>query len=180
MKPIYQKTRFQPLFQFLARILIHILVRIDVQGIDNLPRKGPAIIAPNHVSWFDLPIIFAYANSSVVTFTAEKWEKHILSRWMLRTFGHAIFIQRGEIDRAALQAAVQGLRDGAVVGVAPEGTRSYDGILGTGHDGAAWLAGRTDAVIVPAAMWGHEDVFGDWKRLRRPRVCFHVGEAMRP
>ena len=59
-----------------------------------------------------------------------------------------------------------------MVGVAPEGTRSYDGILGTGHDGAAWLAGRTDAVIVPAAMWGHENVFGDWKRLRRPRVIF--------
>ena len=63
-----------PALQFLARILIHILVRIDVQGLDNLPRKGPAIIAPDHVSSFDLPIIFAYANSSVVTFTAEKWK----------------------------------------------------------------------------------------------------------
>ncbi|MCO6452428.1 MAG: 1-acyl-sn-glycerol-3-phosphate acyltransferase [Caldilineales bacterium] len=178
MKPRYQKSFLQPFFQAIVRILMRVLVRLDVQGVENLPRKGPAIITPNHVSWFDLPLVFAYANSAVVSFTAEKWEKHLAARWLLRTFGHAIFVQRGEIDRQALQEALQVLREDAVVGVAPEGTRSYSGVLQAGHDGAAWLAGRTNATVVPVAMWGHEHVLADWRRLRRPTVHMRVGAPM--
>lgn len=162
--------------QRLLRILLRILTRMDVQGLEHLPEHGPAILAPNHVVWFDVVPIFAYTKTAVVTLAAEKWEHHWLLGPLFRHFARAIFVQRGEFDRKALEACMAALRQGEVLGVAPEGTRSYTGVLGPGHDGLAWLAGRTNAKIVPIAIWGHENIFGNWKRLRRPHIRVRIGE----
>ena len=162
--------------QRLLRLLLGILTRMDVRGLEHLPAHGPAILAPNHVVWFDVVPIFAYTKSPVVTLAAEKWEHHWALGPLMRHFARAIFVQRGEFDRKALEQCMAALRAGEVLGVAPEGTRSYSGVLGPGHDGLAWLAGRTGSTIVPIVIWGHEDVFGDWKRLSRPRVNVRVGE----
>lgn len=162
--------------QRLLRILLRILTRIEVKGLEHLPEHGPAIIAPNHVVWFDVVPIFAYTRTSVVTLAAEKWEHHWALGPLMRHFARAIFVQRGEFDRKALEACIAALRRREVLGVAPEGTRSYSGVLGPGHDGLAWLAGRTGATIVPMAIWGHEDITGAWKRLRRPSIFVRVGE----
>ena len=166
--------------QRLLRFLFRILFRMDVQGIEHLPERGPAIIAPNHVSWLDVVFMAGYNKVPPVTFAAEKWDKVPVINLLFRHFGQAIFVNRGAPDKYALKAAMDALKAGRVLGVAPEGTRSHDGILRKGHDGAAWLASRTDALIIPIAMWGHEDVIhGHWLRLRRPRVHFHVGEPFR-
>ncbi|NOX62314.1 MAG: 1-acyl-sn-glycerol-3-phosphate acyltransferase [Chloroflexi bacterium] len=162
--------------RYLARFLLRVLTRLDAQGLENFPETGPAILTPNHVVWSDVVFIFAYVKSPVVTFAAEKWETRPILGWLFRTFGNAIFVHRGEIDRKAILAAIRALKNGAVLGVAPEGTRSYDGILRKGHDGAAWLAARTDATIVPIAIWGHENMERDWLRLHRPVVHMRVGE----
>ncbi len=164
------------LVQMLMRLLLRLLTRVDVVGLENLPDHGPAILAPNHVAWFDVVPVFAYTKTAVVTFAAEKWEHHWALGPLMRYFGNAIFIQRGQVDREALEQALGALKKGAVMGVAPEGTRSYTGILGKGRDGAIWLASRTGAVIIPIAMWGHEDIEKQWKRLHRPLVHFHVGQ----
>lgn len=173
-RPFYYR-----LAQAIVRFLVRLLTRLDVQGLENLPATGPAILAPNHVVWFDVVPIFAYTKAPVVTFAAEKWEHHPLVGPLMRYLGNAIFVQRGEVDRRALQAAVQALKEGKVIGVAPEGTRSYTGILRKGRDGAAWLAGRTNATIVPIAIWGHEHITADWKRLRRPVVHMRIGEPFK-
>lgn len=162
--------------QRLVRLLMRLLTHVEVGGLEHLPDHGPAILAPNHVVWFDVVPVFAYTKIPIVTLAAEKWEHHWALGPLFRHFARAVFVQRGEVDRKALEACMTALRRGEVVGVAPEGTRSYTGVLGPGHDGLAWLAGRTNARIVPIAIWGHEDVFGHWKRLRRPHVHFHVGE----
>lgn len=162
--------------QRLLRLLLGILTRMDVSGLEHLPDHGPAILAPNHVVWFDVVPIFAYTRTPVVTLAAEKWEHHWALGPLMRHFASAIFVQRGEFDRKALEACIAVLRRGEVLGVAPEGTRSYSGVLGSGHDGLAWLAGRTGASIVPLVIWGHEDVGGDWKRLRRPKIIVRIGE----
>lgn len=166
--------------QRFLRFLFGILFRMDVQGIEHLPARGPAIITPNHVSWFDVVFMAGYNKVPPVTFAAEKWEKAPVVNRLFRHFGQAIFVHRGAPDKHALMAAMDALQAGRVLGVAPEGTRSHDGVLRKGHDGAAWLASHTDALIIPVAMWGHEDVIqGHWLRLRRPLVHFYVGEPFR-
>ncbi len=175
----FSRPWYYRLGQAIVRLLMHLLTRLDVAGLEHLPATGPAILAPNHVVWFDVVPIFAYTKAPVVTFAAEKWEHHPLVGPLMRYLGNAIFVRRGEVDRQALQAAVEALRAGKVLGVAPEGTRSYTGILSKGRDGAAWLAARTDALIVPIAIWGHEQITADWKRLRRPLVHIRVGEPFR-
>ena len=164
-------------FQRLLRILIALLFRVDVQGIENFPASGPALIAPNHVNWMDVIFLAAYSKAAPVTFAANKWEQVPGVSWILRHLGQAIFVHRGAPDKHALRAAMNALRTGKVLGIAPEGTRSHDGVLRKGHDGAAWLASRTGAIITPIAIWGHENVIsGHWLRLQRPHIHIRAGE----
>ena len=163
--------------QRVLRVLLRLLVKLDVQGLEHMPDHGPAIITPNHVAWLDVILMPAFSKVPPVTFAAEKWGRAPIIHHLFRHFGQAIFVNRGAPDKRALKAAMEVLKQGGVLGLAPEGTRSHDGILRQGHDGAAWLASRTDATIVPVAMWGHENVIrGHWLRLHRPEVHFRVGE----
>ncbi|MCP4167163.1 MAG: 1-acyl-sn-glycerol-3-phosphate acyltransferase [Chloroflexi bacterium] len=163
----------------ILRFILRPLVRLDARGTDYLPELGPAILTPNHTSTTDVLFMAAIYKMPPVTLAADKWEHFPVVSWFLKHFGQAIFVNRGQVDRSALRSAMAVLKEGRLLGLAPEGTRSRDGVLQKGHDGAAWLAGRTDALIVPVAMWGHEDLTASWRRLRRPTVHIHVGEPYR-
>ncbi len=162
--------------QRLLRFLFKFIIHEDAQGLEYLPDRGPAILTPNHVAWFDVILMATYSKVPPVTFAADKWGRIPVINWLFRHFGQAIFVNRGAPDKQALMEALAELQAGRVLGVAPEGTRSHDGILRKGHDGAAWLASRSDAEIIPIAMWGHEHIISDWLHLRRPHVHFHVAE----
>ncbi len=163
--------------QKIVRLLIRFFVNMDVEGLQHLPLHGPAIITPNHTSWFDVILMAVYCPVPPVTFAADKWDRIPGLNLLFRHFGQAIFVNRGEADLAAYRAALQVLQEGRILGLAPEGTRSHDGILQKGHDGAVRLAARTDATIAPVAMWGHETMTASWMRLRRPLVHMHIGET---
>ncbi len=167
------------ILQAVLRFLLRLMMRLDCQGLDNIPEHGPAILATNHVSWFDVPIIGAFSKAPAATFAADKWDGFPVIGWVLAHFGQAIWVRRGAIDRRALKQALNFLRGGGVLGLAPEGTRSHNGVLQQAHDGIVWLAARSDALIVPIALWGHEDVTGHWRRLRRPVVHMHVGKPFK-
>lgn len=173
------KPRGWDAIQRLLQFLFKFLIKLDAKGIEHLPESGPAILSPNHVAWFDVILLAAFSKVPPVTFAADKWDKVPVINLLFRHFGQAIFVNRGAPDKKALMAAMRELKKGRVLGVAPEGTRSHDGILRKGHDGAAWLASRTDAIIVPIAMWGHERITDDWLHLRRPTVHFYVGDPFR-
>ena len=165
--------------QKIVRLLLRLIICLDLKGLQHMPLSGPAIITPNHTSWLDIFLVAAYCPVPPITLAADKWNRIPGVNLLLRHFGQAIFVNRGEVDRTALRASLQVLKEDRVLGLAPEGTRSHDGILQKGHDGAAWLAGRTDATLVPVAMWGHERMTASWLRLRRPVVHMHVSEAYR-
>jgi 1-acyl-sn-glycerol-3-phosphate acyltransferase len=90
-----------------------------------------------------------------------------------------IFVARGEADREAMGRALEVLRSGGALAVAPEGTRSRTGGLQAGRDGAVYLASRTGATIIPVAAWGQEQALGAWRRLKRPDIHIHIGEPFR-
>ncbi|MCK5053863.1 MAG: 1-acyl-sn-glycerol-3-phosphate acyltransferase [Anaerolineales bacterium] len=148
----------------------------EVKGLENLPSGGPYIMVFNHLSFFDAPFGYGLLGSQKVTgWAAEKYERHPIFGPLLHMAG-GIFIQRGQVDRPAIAAAVQWLRHGGIFAMAPEGTRSKKGSLARGKTGAAFLANEADAPIVPIGLTGTEKAPQAWRRLRRPLLTMHIGK----
>lgn len=157
--------------------LIKVLTRLDVQGLERTPAEGPLIVAANHLHVLDAPIVFALVPRRLTAFAADKWRDKVAG-WLMRVVANAIFVARGEPDRLALDAAMKVLQRGGALGLAPEGTRSRTGGLLPGKNGAAYLASRSGAVILPMAIWGQERAMRDWAHLRRPIVHVRIGEPL--
>ncbi len=133
--------------------------RIQVEGRDNLPERGPVILAANHRSFLD-SIFIPLVVPRRVTFVAKaEYFDDPKSAWFFRAVGQ-IPIRRegGSASEGALLAAADVLDSGGVFGIYPEGTRTRDGNLHRGHTGVARLALRTGAPIVPMGLVGTDEV----------------------
>jgi 1-acyl-sn-glycerol-3-phosphate acyltransferase len=163
----------------ISRALTWIANPAPVEGLHHVPPSGPYILAANHLGMLDLPLIYAEVGSDQLAgWVAEKWEHHWLLGRLMRA-GNGIFIQRGEIDRAALDAAVAWLQSGRIFGMAPEGTRSRSGGLGRGKTGIVYIAHKAEVPILPAVCIGTEGAFASLLRLRRKRVAVRFGPVFR-
>ncbi len=163
----------------LARISLRLMTRIEVHGAENIPASGVTMLIMNHLHWLDPVIGVAIVARPAVMFTADKWEHRPVIGDVIRWTQRAIFVARGEPDRHALAQALEVLKRGDILAIAPEGTRSKTGALQQARDGAAYLATRTAATIVPMTAYGQEQAERCWKRLRRPRIVVTVGEPFR-
>lgn len=132
----------------------------EVEGIENIPAQGPAIIASNHLAVIDdglLPIvsprmIHFMAKDEYFTGTGIKGR---FKKWWFTSVGvFPVDRSGGSKSLGALETARKVLEDGNIFGIHPEGTRSPDGRLYRGHTGAARLAIETGTPIIPAALIG--------------------------
>lgn len=132
-------------------------LRWTVEGAENVPTTGPALLASNHVSYLD-PLTLAWVadgRGRHVRFLAkaELFDKRGLGT-LLRA-AHQIPVQRGRVDAAdALQAAVDALGRGECVAVFPEGTISQDLEPMAGKSGTARLARQAGVAVIPIGLWG--------------------------
>lgn len=170
-----------PIVYHFMRLIIALLVRIvyryRITGLEYLPKEGSAMLVVNHLHLFDPAVVAAGIARQIVTLAADKWRKNPFVRLFFKGAG-VIYVARGEVDRRALRACQEVLMAGGMLAVAPEGTRSRHGALQRGKPGVAYLASRTNALIVPVAIWGVEKVY-EWKRLRRPTCHVVIGEPFR-
>jgi 1-acyl-sn-glycerol-3-phosphate acyltransferase len=163
---------------FVLRILLSVLLRLEFQGLANTPPDGPLIVAVNHTSFLDPLVSIVFIPRTVFPLgKIELFEKRFVG-WIFPAYG-VIPIRRGQIDRQAIRRSLRRLRDGGVLLVAPEGTRSDDGRLQPGRNGTAVLAARTGAAILPVAIWGVKDFQTNIRRLRRTDAKVAVGPAFR-
>jgi 1-acyl-sn-glycerol-3-phosphate acyltransferase len=153
-------------------------------GLDRIPERGAAILAPNHVSVLD-PIAVALAvaeRGRVIRFlAAAEFFGHPLLGPGLR-ITHQIPIKRGIRDLAALDDLVRVIRDGRLAGIFPEGRiRSGTPPL-KGHSGLARIAQATGAPVIPVGVWGTRDRWPPGKPLLRPLrrlpLTVVIGEPM--
>jgi 1-acyl-sn-glycerol-3-phosphate acyltransferase len=150
----------------------------DVAGLDRLPAHGPYILATNHLSLYDPALIYGLIGDERFSgWAAEKWERHLIFGSILK-LGQAIFIQRGQVDRKALDGALCWLRQGNVFGIAPEGTRSRTGGLIRGKTGVAYLAYESGVPILPLAHAGTEGSIRSLSHLRRQRIQVRFGDPI--
>ena len=155
------------------------VAEIQAEGLERIPDVGPFVLAINHLSLADAPLVLTLMPRPVITFAADYLRSSPIMNWFLSDLGHAIYLRRGEGDHEALEHGLEVLRAGGAVGLGPEGTRSRQGGLGPGRTGAAWLALRADVPVVPLAAWGQEQLGGHWRSLRRAPVRVRVGEPLR-
>ncbi len=165
------------------RALLRAMFRVGrwhVEGLEHVPQEGPLIIASNHINLLDAPLVMASLPIGPITVLAkaefQRW--YSPAGWLLRTVD-VIFVRREQLDRQALRAAIRVLEEGGRIGLAPEGTRSRTGALQRGREGVAYLALRTGAPVLPAAVWGHERFLKDLRRGQRPEYWVRFGPLVR-
>lgn len=159
------------------RLLFFLLTDYRVVGQENIPEAGPLMITTNHLSAVDLPAVMLAIPHQATAFAASKHQKGLRGR-LLRSF-NVIFVRRGTPDRRALRQALELLKNGSVLGLAPEGTRSPTKALIRGKSGAAFLALHSGATILPIGLTGTETVLREWRRLRRPKIRVTIGKPYR-
>ena len=147
----------------------------DIQGRENVPRKGALIVASNHLSNGDPPVLTVAVPRRIAWMTKAEWFKTPVIGPMLR-LGGMIPVRRFEADLQALRRAQSVLRDGGALAMFPEGTRGGDKGLRAGEPGTALIALRTNTQIVPIAIWGTEHVKLPRDFFRRTRVHIRFGE----
>jgi 1-acyl-sn-glycerol-3-phosphate acyltransferase len=162
----------------IADFLFSLITRREYVGLENIP-EPPYIMVTNHLAVFDAPLLLTVCPHPIRAFAAAKHKRNPFYAPVLALMG-SIWVRRGEIDRQALKGALDVLKRGEVLGMAPEGTRAR-GVyaLQKGKTGAAYLAARADVPIVPVALSGTEQIKRELPRLRRARVRIVVGKPFK-
>jgi 1-acyl-sn-glycerol-3-phosphate acyltransferase len=139
--------------------LLHLLFRVRVEGREQLPQRGPVILALNHRSFMDSLFVPLVVRRRVTFVAKAEYFDSWKTKWFFSAVGQ-IPIRRegGSASERALRAATEVLERGGVFGIYPEGTRTRDGYLHRGHTGVARLALRTGAPIVPVGLIGTDEV----------------------
>jgi 1-acyl-sn-glycerol-3-phosphate acyltransferase len=157
--------------------LVRVLFRVRVTGLEHVPSSGPAILAFNHVSSLDGPVLgievgWRSRRQTRFLVAAEFFAKRRFG-WILRNY-EQIPIRRGEGDADALGQAIDTVRRGALTAVSPEGRVNDDpsGNLQRIRSGVARIALPTGAPIVPVGIWGTQR--------RWPRTGLRLGRPWRP
>jgi 1-acyl-sn-glycerol-3-phosphate acyltransferase len=133
--------------------------RIDTSGLENVPSEGPAILCPNHISFIDSLFVPAVLDRRVTYVGKAEYLDSWKTRRLMPALGMIPIDRRGgDSAKAALDAAAGILDRGELFGIYPEGTRSRDGLLHKGHTGAARLALRTGAPIIPVGLVGTREI----------------------
>ncbi len=152
----------------------------EVYGVENIPDDSGAVIAPNHVSYADPPMVAACLPRRTYFMAKRELFEVPLFGWFIHRM-YAFPVERGSSDTTAIRYAINLVRAGELVIVFPEGTRSKDGTIGEGNLGAAIIAGRAGAPIIPCAIVGTDVMLPRGaKFLRRAKIYVAFGEPVYP
>jgi 1-acyl-sn-glycerol-3-phosphate acyltransferase len=173
-----EATMIYSVFKSLVRVLLRLLTRYEVAGKENLPAGGPLLLVFNHLAWWDAPVAMATLPWHM-TAIALKDLKRVPVTGQLLSLSGVIWVDRGRYDRAALRSALTLLKEGGVLGIAPEGRMSVTGALERGKTGPVFIARKANVPILPVGLTGTEKALGEWRHARRPRITVNIGQPFR-
>ena len=161
------------------RILFATLARLEIEGQENVPSEGPLLVVANHFHFAD-PVAVIRAMPWPLDFiggfrmpNAPRW-----IRWIPRMWG-LYRVRRDGSSRGALRQAETTLAAGGILGIFPEGG-SWTNVLRKPRPGAAFLATRTAARILPIGLDGMDRIFPELGRFRRAKVTIRIGSPIGP
>ncbi|MGH2704731.1 MAG: lysophospholipid acyltransferase family protein [Actinomycetota bacterium] len=161
--------------------LLRMLYRVRAEGVENVPSAGPVVIAANHASFVDSVLLPLCVPRQMVFLAYAGFFKRWWSGWFFRSLG-LIPVSRGTGGATVVEAGVEALRAGRVLGIFPEGTRSPDGRVYRGHTGVARIAQRSGTAIVPAGLIGIHEIMPRSSVFPKPRgrVVLRFGRPILP
>src|SRR4030042_3964708 len=166
------------ILRWILRRLIDIVARVEIRGMDRLPKEGAFIIATNHLGMLDATLLYyAIDRWDVFVPVAEKWEDVAFLRW-LGKYLNFVFIDRFNPDLKAMRQMISLMAKGHTLVIAPEGTRSPVGSMIEGKPGATYLAAKLQRPIVPIGLAGTEDrvVLANVRHFRRSPIVVRAGK----
>jgi 1-acyl-sn-glycerol-3-phosphate acyltransferase len=166
--------------RFVFRVIFRILCRIRVNGFEHVPLGTPYIIAYNHVSLLEPPMVLAFWPEIPEAVAGADVFERPGQKILVRAY-RAIPVHRGEYDRAVIDTMLEILRVGRPLVIAPEGGRSHEPALRRARAGVAYLVDRAQVPVVPVGIVGtSDDTLKEILRGRRPRLEMNIGKPFMP
>jgi 1-acyl-sn-glycerol-3-phosphate acyltransferase len=162
-------------------LFLKLKYRLKVAGRKNIPRTGGAVIAANHCSYLDPPVMCAVSSRRIVRFMArDTLFSSRFARWYF-TNVRVMPLDRTRGDLGALRKAIATLKEGQVIGLFPEGTRSPDGQMREAKGGIGFLIAKGDVPVVPLYITGTFQAFPKGSSQFRPsRITARIGTPITP
>lgn len=149
---------FYGFFRGFALFLLRIVMKVRYEGLENIPKSGSYVIAPNHHTVFDPVAVGAKINNISAYMAKEDIFDYKIAH-ALKIF-HAFPVKRGKSDKSAIRTAIKWLDKGYNLTIFPEGTRSKDGKLGTFKSGVSFVASEANADVLPVGITRRKTRFG--------------------
>lgn len=174
-------SSFYGALRLVLRFLFSLLFDLKVIGHENIPPQGGVIIAANHISNWDPPMLGTALDRHLCAMAKEELFSIPVLGYIVKNL-HAFPVRRGAADRSAIINALKLLKEDQVVLLFPEGTRSKDGKLGEGKHGVAMLAAKAGVPVIPAAIIGTNKIGSGNPYLPKVQIQFgkpimHQGAA---
>lgn len=173
----FGRRLFRRLMNWLAHGLVWLATYPTISGLENFPEHGPLLIVSNHLGDADAVLALATFPRQIDALAkAELYDYPVLSL-VLRAYG-VIWVHRGQPDRRALKAALEGLASNRMVGIAPEGRESLTGALEAGTSGGAYLALKSGSPLLPVTFTGTENriIYRNMMKFKRSPVTITIGK----
>ena len=162
--------------RLILRFLFLLLTRRRVEGRGNIPNQGPVIFVSNHIELVDSPLLWISLSRRVYFMAKEEMFNSRIIAYFMTSFG-AFPVRKGRPDRKALLKAGQLLADGQALIIYPEGMRSPSRQIKLAFHGAALIASRSGAPIIPIGIIGTEKIRGIAWLWRRPEIMVNIGKV---
>jgi 1-acyl-sn-glycerol-3-phosphate acyltransferase len=164
--------------RLLLNLLFRFFIHLDITGMENVPSSGGYIAAANHLGRIDIALVYHLLDRrDVYLMVAEKYQKYAILRWLVKHMD-AIWVDRFGADFRALREMLSRLQRGGVLVIAPEGTRSQNGVLIEGRPGVSYLAAKAGVPILPVAATGTQDILvkEQFLHFHKPHITVRVGQ----
>jgi 1-acyl-sn-glycerol-3-phosphate acyltransferase len=169
---------FLKLIRIITRFILRLIARVELIDFDRVLQTESVIVVTNHLGRLDAILGYILVDrADVIMMVAEKYEKVALWRWIGSKL-NVIWLNRFEADIHALRETTRRLKQGGILAVAPEGTRSPTEALQEGKPGAAFLAAKAGVPLLPVVLTGTEDrvVLERLRHFKRLNITIRVGE----
>lgn len=159
-----------------SKWVIEGMADLTIAGTENVPAVGGCILATNHLSRFDTPILFVVTpRQDICALVADKYKYNPFFAVFVNV-SDSVWINREIADFQAMRAAVAKIRAGRILGIAPEGTRSKIGELLEAKNGVALLAEKAGVPIIPVGITGTDTAMKEILSFKRPKISVTFGK----
>jgi 1-acyl-sn-glycerol-3-phosphate acyltransferase len=160
--------------------MFHVYFRGHIEGTEQVPKTGPLVVVANHASDFDPPILSSCVQRPVSYMAKEELFQVPVLAPAIRLYG-AYPVKRGSADRSAIREALKQLDQGWAVGVFLQGTRTADGRIPSPKLGAALIAAKSQAPLLPVSLWGTQGILPKGTQWPRPvPLTVRIGSPLPP